>query len=112
MDGYQILVVCTAGISSSFLVRRMLATNKQNDCELRILSIGESELPSHWQDADIVLLGPQVRYQLEKVCSLVEYSIPVVAISMERFGMLDGEAVLKDALAAIADYHYRNSGQQ
>lgn len=109
MEPYHILVVCTAGISSSFLVRRMLAAGKNTSRELRILSIGESELPSHWQDADIILLGPQVRFQQEKICQLVEHSIPVVAISMESFGMLDGEAVLKDALTRITDYHYHST---
>ncbi|MBC1890148.1 PTS sugar transporter subunit IIB, partial [Listeria booriae] len=50
---------------------------------------------------DIVMLGPQVRYQKPQVDELVQGRIPVIVIDMKDYGMLNGKAVLEKAFAEI-----------
>jgi PTS system cellobiose-specific IIB component len=49
----------------------------------------------------IVLLGPQVRYQLSKIKE--DVSCPVEAIDMAAYGMMDGKAVMKRAVELIGE---------
>ena len=44
--------------------------------------------------ADLVLLGPQVRYKLKEI-QKVAGDIPVKVIDMVHYGMIDGEAIVK-----------------
>ena len=52
-------------------------------------------------NVDIVLLGPQVRFQKETVEKLVKGRIPVEVMDMRLYGMMNGEAILEDALQKI-----------
>ena len=52
------------------------------------------------QEANIVLLGPQIRYELENVKKLAG-SVPVEAIDMRDYGMMNGEKVLKHAMEVM-----------
>lgn len=51
-------------------------------------------------EADIVLLGPQVRYQKSQVESMAG-DVPVAVIDMRDYGTMNGEAVLEKALRLI-----------
>ena len=52
------------------------------------------------KEANIVLLGPQIRYELENVKKLAG-SVPVEAIDMRDYGMMNGEKVLKHAMEVM-----------
>ena len=54
-----------------------------------------------YADVDIILLGPQVKFQLNKVKSLVNY--PVEVIDMTAYGTMNGAKVLEDARKIIGD---------
>ncbi len=47
---------------------------------------------------DIVLLGPQVRFQKATVEKLVKGRIPVEVMDMRLYGTMNGKAILEDAL--------------
>ena len=51
--------------------------------------------------ADIVLLGPQVRYLEKKMNERVNHEKPVMVIDMAAYGMMNGAKVLDDALALL-----------
>ena len=48
-------------------------------------------------EADIIFLGPQVRYAKEEIQKTVG-SIPVYMIGMKDYGMMNGDSVLAQAL--------------
>ena len=48
-------------------------------------------------EADIIFLGPQVRYAKEEIQKTVG-SIPVYMIGMKDYGMMNGDSVLEQAL--------------
>ncbi|EHL2607625.1 PTS sugar transporter subunit IIB [Listeria monocytogenes] len=69
--------------------------------EIEIEALPVSEASSVVDKMDIVMLGPQVRYQKPQVDELVQGRIPVIVIDMKDYGMLNGKAVLEKAFAEI-----------
>ena len=49
---------------------------------------------------DIVLLGPQIRYELNNVKNMAG-NVPVEAIDMKDYGTMNGEKVLAHAMEVI-----------
>ena len=80
----KILLVCSAGMSTSLLVNKMKDAAKEFNVEV-----------------DIVLLGPQVRFQKSLVEKLANGRIPVEVIDMRSYGIMDGKSILKSTLAKI-----------
>lgn len=98
----KIVLICAAGMSTSLLVNKMKeAAVKENvECDINAYPVAEASkvIP----EADCVLLGPQVRYELQRLKK--EYpATPIEAIDMTAYGMMDGATVLKQALLLVKD---------
>lgn len=89
----KIVLFCAAGMSTSVMVQKMqeAAAAQQYDCEIAAYSI--SELNTYGPDADIILLGPQIRFNLNKVRKQLPDKI-VEVIDMRAYGMMDGKAII------------------
>lgn len=90
----NIVLLCSGGMSTSLLVNKVKEEASKEGYELTIEAYGMSEAPSVVPAADLVLLGPQVRFSkgdLEK--KFPEKQIDV--IDMRAYGMMDGASVLK-----------------
>lgn len=94
--------MCSAGASTSMLMKRMrdAAAKDGFECEVEAHPINEA---ARYADADVVLLGPQVRFQADDVRSQV--SCPVETIDMVAYGTMNGEAVLRQARNVMDDVH-------
>ena len=97
----KILLVCSAGMSTSLLVNKMNNAAKEFGEEVSIEALPVSECSSKINDVDIVLLGPQVRFQKPVVEKLANGRIPVEVIDMRLYGIMDGKTILKNTLAKI-----------
>lgn len=97
----NILLVCSAGMSTSLLVNKMKAAAKEKGIEINIEALPVSECSSVIDKADIVLLGPQVRFQKPQVDALVNGRIPVEVIDMRLYGTMNGKAVLDQVLKTL-----------
>lgn len=100
----NIMLVCVAGMSTSLLVTKMQKAAKELNVEADIYAIPESEVDKTLESkgADVMLLGPQVRYlkgSFEK--KYADKNIPIEVINMSDYGMMNGENVLKHALELI-----------
>lgn len=93
----KILLACSAGMSTSMLVKKMQDTaNKEGkDYEVEALALSEAE--TKVDEVDVILLGPQVRFQKAQVEKVANGKVPVDVIDMQQYGMMDGEGVLKHA---------------
>lgn len=99
---YNILLVCSAGMSTSLLVTKMQKAAKENGIEAKIRAVAESDLRNNTEGIDILLLGPQVRYMLSKVKVLMEpKGVPVDVINSVDYGTMNGSKVLEQALSII-----------
>ena len=97
----KILLVCSAGMSTSLLVNKMNNAAKEFGEEVSIEALPVSECSSKIDEVDIVLLGPQVRFQKPQVEKLTNGSIPVEVIDMRQYGIMDGKGILESTLAKI-----------
>lgn len=97
----KIMLVCSAGMSTSLLVTKMKEEAKNQGIEAEIWANSEAEAKEKWEDADILLLGPQVKYLERKMKDMVKDSIPVQVINMVDYGTMNGKKVLEQAIATL-----------
>jgi len=96
----NIILLCAAGMSTSMLVKKMreAAADCGYECTIEAYSISQAK--EKGAKADVVLLGPQVRYQLEDIKAKIPGK-PVEAIDMRSYGMMDGKAVIEQAMQLL-----------
>lgn len=97
----KIILACSAGMSTSILVKKMQKVVSDENLQVEITAMPTTEAFNKWNDADIILLGPQVRYELEKFKDHTNSKIPIEVIDMLDYGMGNGEKILKWALSKI-----------
>lgn len=100
----RILLFCSAGMSTSLLVTKMQKAAQEKGEDVEIDAFPEAEMAKHLDGVDVVLLGPQIRFALnraKKLCS--EKGIPVDVVNSMDYGMMDGEKVLQKALKMCQD---------
>ena len=94
-----IRLFCAAGMSTSLLVNKMIASAKDKGIEVDIEAFPESQMDKRLDNVDVALLGPQVGYTLGKSKKICEpKGIPVDIIPMVDYGMMNGPKVLDFAL--------------
>ncbi len=57
-----IMLVCSAGMSTSLLVTKMEKAAAEQGLEAKIFAVAEAEAANHLDEIDVLLLGPQVRF--------------------------------------------------
>ena len=95
-----IMLVCSAGMSTSLLVTKMQKAAEKKGIEAKIFATaaGDADNALASNDVDVLLLGPQVRFMLSQFQQKLEgKDIPVEVIDMRAYGMMDGDAVLAQA---------------
>ena len=91
----NIILVCEHGASTSMLTDRMKDAAKQLGVDAVINAYPYTKLDELIDGADIVLLGPQVRFKKKTFdAKYAEFMV----IDTVDYGMMNGEKVLKTAL--------------
>ncbi len=81
------------------MVTKMKEAAKKLGEEVEIRTTSESKFKQYENDTDILLLGPQVGFLLNKYKQTYEpKGIKVEVIDSIDYGMMNGEKVLKNAL--------------
>ena len=93
----KILLCCASGMSTSLLVEKMKRAATKQNVEAEIWAVNAENTDLKDVEADIIFLGPQVRYAKEEIQKTVG-SIPVYMIGMKDYGMMNGDSVLAQAL--------------
>lgn len=95
----KILLFCNAGMSTSMLVSKMRQAAKKKNIEATIEAFPEAQMSKYLEGADVVLLGPQIKYVLPKAKALCdEKNVPIEVINSADYGMMNGDKVLQQAL--------------
>lgn len=98
----NILLVCSAGMSTSLLVTKMQQAAAAKGVECHIEAVAEADAINKLDSIDVLLLGPQVRFLLKKFQGLTEErNTPVEVIDTIAYGTMNGEKVLARALELI-----------
>lgn len=97
----KIVLLCTLGMSTSLLVSKMRKAAKELNIDCSITAIGEYDIKSYEKEADIIMLGPQVRYLFNRLRKIVDSDIPITLINSGDYGTMNGKKVLNQALELI-----------
>lgn len=98
----NIVLCCAAGMSTSMLVQRMKEAAQKKGVEVSIKAVPVSEFKENLAEADIILLGPQVKYEQAKLQAQAEpLGKKVAVIDMMDYGMMKGDVVLDKALKLL-----------
>ena len=102
----NIVLCCSAGMSTSLVVEKMqdAAKEKGIDAEIKAVPVSSVEDLDNSHKIDILLLGPQVKFKLKELEEVYkEQKTLVDVINMMDYGMINGEKILTDALKAYKD---------
>ncbi len=98
---YNIILACAGGMSTSLLMKKMEKAASDREIELEICAIGVNvQRIESIEPKDIVLLGPQIRYEEQKLREKFP-DLLIQVIDMRDYGTMNGEAVLEAALKVI-----------
>lgn len=96
-----IMLVCSAGMSTSLLVSKMQKAAEEAGEDINIFATAAADADNkiESENPDVLMLGPQVRYMLDEFKQKVDF--PVDVINMQDYGMMNGKGVLQTALDLI-----------
>jgi len=95
----KILLACSSGMSTSLLVSKMEEYAKSVGDEIKIWAVGQDQAQSEMEKADILLIGPQMRFMKKRLAKFAEdLKIPVDVIDPVAYGRVDGEGVYRKAI--------------
>lgn len=98
----RIMLFCTAGCSTSFLVQRIQSAMKTRGVAGEVSAKAESEFDKQIDKIDVALLAPQARFmekRLRQICT--EKKKGFVLIDPVVYGRMDGNATLDLALKSL-----------
>lgn len=98
----KILLVCSAGMSTSLLVNKMKAEAAARGIECVIEAHGFSDVKRFDGEFQCCLVGPQIRYAKDQIAKDLP-NMPVEVIDMRVYGMADGPKALDMALGMIGE---------
>ena len=95
----KVMFVCCAGMSTSLLVEKVNQAAEKAGVDVDVFAMGETEAKKNLSQADVLLLGPQVRY-LENSFkkSMGDSKTKLGVVDMIAYGRMDGEKVLAQIL--------------
>ncbi|MFD1900374.1 PTS sugar transporter subunit IIB [Enterococcus termitis] len=98
-----IMLVCSAGMSTSLLVTKMQKAAEDRGMEADIFAVSASDADNNLEAKDVnVLLLVQVRFMKSQFEQKLEpKGIPLDVINMSDYGMMNGEKVLDQAIALM-----------
>ena len=100
----NILLACSAGMSTSLLVSKMEEAAEKKGLEVNIWAVGQDKAKEEMEKADVLLIGPQMRFMKKKFGKVAdEVGIPLDVIDPMAYGRVDGEAVLNKALELMGE---------
>lgn len=103
-----IYLFCSAGMSTSLLVKKMQKEAEAKGLNFEIEAYPESTVSENGERADVILLGPQIRFK-EKAIKAEFPHKPVAAIDMAAYGLINGKAVLETAIKMFNDKQHEIS---
>lgn len=90
----KVYLFCSAGMSTSLLVNKMRDAAAAQNLDLEIDAHPVGSVGTMGKEADIILLGPQIRFQLKNVSAQYPDK-PVEVIDMRMYGTMNGAAVIE-----------------
>lgn len=99
----NVLLICSQGMSTSLLAKKMIDAANEKNIEVNVWAVSATAAGDNVNKADVIILGPQIRYMLNKISQLVEdKNKPVYAADMRAYGTVNGKVLLEEALKKVS----------
>ena len=99
---YNIVLLCQWGASTEMVGERIIEAAKKKGIDVIANAYAITEIHSVIDGADVILLGPQVRFKLRSLLKEFGHKgVPFVVMEPEDYGRMNGENLLNAALKAI-----------
>ncbi|WP_253381087.1 PTS transporter subunit EIIC [unidentified bacterial endosymbiont] len=98
LDGKTIILACNEGMSTSLMATKMRKYCESQNCTLTVFAVNAGKLVEEYQQAQLILLGPQIAYLQETILQDINHHCPVLPLDPQHFSKLDGPAVINAAL--------------
>lgn len=96
----KFILACAGGMSTGMLVKKIVSAADAKGIDLEIGAYAVTDLEEVVPGSDVILLGPQVSYQKDKVAETYP-DVPVYVMNMTDYGMMNGEKILNDVLKLL-----------
>lgn len=87
----RVLLICNAGMSTGILAKKMEELRPDS---LQVSACSSGDYALFAEDADVLLVGPQIRFMADTIKRNVE--IPVMVIDFRKYGLMDANGILED----------------
>lgn len=99
---YKIVLCCQNGASTDLLAVEMEKAAEQKGIEVSINAYPYTKLDVVIEDADLILLAPQVRFKLKTFeKQYADKGVPFMTVDPSDYGLLKGDKVLSECVAKI-----------
>lgn len=98
----KIVLFCSAGMSTSLLVTNMKKAAEEIGYETEISAHPLSKADVYGNKADMILLAPQMRFELSKLQSKFPDK-KIEGIDMRAYGTMNGKLVIEQVKKALGD---------
>lgn len=99
----KIVLLCSGGMSTGMLVKKMEKYAAETNYECKIEAYGFADAKRVTQDADCILVGPQLKFAFKEVQAMCKEGVPVYLMSMAEYGGMKGDVFVKKARELMGD---------
>ena len=100
----NILLVCGAGASSSFMAAKMRMAAKERGLDLTVTARSESEISNYIGFIDALLVGPHLNGVYEDAKEHYGRDFAVILMKKDYYSVLDGNKALDHVLEELEGY--------
>ena len=97
----KILFCCAGGMSTGLLMQKLQKYADQNHLDIQVKATGLGSWEKYWPEYDVLLVGPQVRYAIDKMKQTV--TIPVESIEPLVYGRQQVEKIIDQAERLLSE---------
>jgi cellobiose PTS system EIIB component len=95
----NILLACSSGMSTSLVVKKMEEAAKRRNITCTIWAVSQDKVEDEMKKADVLLIGPQMRFLKKKFEKMAEdIGISMDIINPMDYGRCNGDAILDAAI--------------
>ena len=99
----NIVLLCNWGASTGMLAEKIKEAADAAGVEAEVNAYNVNEAANVSKGADIILLGPQVRFKAKQIIKDNDLTIPVVAMDPQDYGLLKGDVIFDKVMELLKE---------
>lgn len=97
----RIMLTCATGVSSRNFAQKIGEEAKKMGVDCEVYSCAADTLKEELGSFDVLLIGPQMKYKLNEINSIINNKYPVVEIDTLDFNILKCDKIVNQAVEAV-----------